>query len=1120
MRNKKETGSIKKKIALAALFVGAVLSVLTFLFIQTVQNQLWEQSIQTIMESTGQGCNTLKIQLQDDFEAMGAVARKLKDIPEEEDLAALIDNYAQVETGINLYMEDGRGLPSDAQIDEKVSQALQISREEHGIIDPHISSVTGMNVFNLYIRIQMGDGTIGYLVKEYEVENIVDTFSLSFYNGEGFSYVVNQQGRVLIRPPHPNSNKTVKNLFDMLPEAQNSPDSLAQFKQSLKDSRTGWAVFNYQGKETVFCYIPLGMQSDWYLISIIPQNVVSAQTNEILARSLFLIGSVILGIVMLVAFYLRDANRTNRKLRSQAQYIEHLYNAVPEGIALISVEEPYQLLQLNEKGLRLLGYPREAANDAPKGKCLQDVIYAQDYGETAQLFHSAAAGSQKRLFENRIVRADGSLFWAAGVIEKMLDENGQTVIIAAFHDITEEKLAKVEAEKKKLQERITLVGAISNAYPVIISLNLTRDLLSFIYVQQGLMIQLGEQRTYSELFQQMLPSVHPDSLEEFRHRLAPEKLLRSLGKGKNEAYIEARQMLTDHQYHWISTQIIYVDNPYSDDKLAILISRRVDEQRHEEEQRRQALQSALDNAKAASEAKSRFLSNMSHDIRTPMNAIVGMTAIATAHLNDQERVRGCLKKIGLSSQHLLSLINDVLDMSKIESGKLTVREEPFNLAELMVDTVELVRPQADAARITMDVYLEALGQEQVIGDPLRIRQVFLNILSNAVKYTLSEGRVRVELRQEKSARRGYQRYVFRCADTGIGMSEEFLQKLFQPFERAQDSTGSKIMGTGLGMAITKNLVDLMNGQIQVESTPGAGSVFTVALVLRPQEADNEEIPEEWAGVHSFIVDDDLQSCENAVELLRDMGLRAEFATDGVSAIQNFTQVQKTEDPFRLVIVDWKMPGMDGVEVVRRIRTVAGTEIPVIILSAYDWSEIENEARQAGVTAFLSKPFYRSKICYLLEELCGEKSPRIHSTAIGQADYAGKRILLVEDNEMNREIARTLIEEMGAQVEEACDGVEAVERVAESEEGYYDLIFMDIQMPRMNGYEATRGIRSLKRQDAGSIPIIAMTANAFEEDVQAALSAGMNEHFAKPVDVHALEQILWKYLSPAQEESIK
>lgn len=1118
MKNKKGTGSIKKKIALAALFVGAVLCVLTLLFIRTVQNQLWEQSIQTIMESTGQGCNTLKIQLQDDFEAMGAVAQKLKDMPagQEEDLASLIDSYTRVETGIRLYLDDGRCLPPGAQIDEMASQALQERREDNGIIDPHISSVTGINVFNLYIKIQMRDGTRGSLVKEYEVESIVDTFSLSFYNGEGFSYVVNQQGEVLIRPPHPNSNKTVKNLFDMLPESENSPDRVAQFRQSLADSQTGWAVFDYQREEMVFCYIPLGMQSDWYLISIIPKDVVSAQTNEILARSLFLIGSVILGIVLLVAFYLRDANRTNRKLRSQAQYIEHLYNAVPEGIALISVEEPYQFLQLNEKGLRLLGYPQEAANDAPKGKYLQDVIYDQDYEETAKLFHSAAAGDQKRLFENRVVRADGSVFWAAGVIEKMLDENGQTVIIAAFHDITEEKLAKVEAEKKKLQERITLVGAISNAYPIIISLNLTQDLLSFIYVQQGLMIRLGEQRTYSELFEQMIPTVHPDSLEEFRSRFAPESLLRTLGQEKNEVFIEIRQMLTDNQYHWTSTQIIYVDNPYSDDKLAILISRRVDEQRHEEEQRRQALQSALDNAKAASEAKSRFLSNMSHDIRTPMNAIVGMAAIASAHLNDQERVRSCLKKIGLSSQHLLSLINDVLDMSKIESGKLTVREEPFNLAELVADTVELVRSQADAARITMDVYLETLAQEQVIGDPLRIRQVFLNILSNAVKYTLAGGRVQVELRQEKSARRGYQRYVFRCADTGIGMSEEFLQKLFQPFERAQDSTNSKITGTGLGMAITKNLVDLMNGQIQVESTLGAGSVFTVALVLRPQDAENEEVPEEWAGVRSLIVDDDLQSCENAVELLRDMGLRAQFVTEGASAVRSFTQAQKTEDPFRLVIVDWQMPGMDGVEVVRRIRTVAGAEIPVIILSAYDWSEIENEARQAGVTAFLSKPFYRSKICYLLEELSGEKSSHIHSADCGQADYADKRILLVEDNEMNREIAQTLLEEMGVQVEEACDGKEAVEKVTGSEEEYYDLILMDIQMPRMNGYEATRAIRSLNRQDAGSIPIVAMTANAFEEDIQAALSAGMNEHFAKPVDVHVLEQILWKYLSTAQE----
>lgn len=376
---------------------------------------------------------------------------------------------------------------------------------------------------------------------------------------------------------------------------------------------------------------------------------------------------------------------------------------------------------------------------------------------------------------------------------------------------------------------------------MIISLNLTRDSLNFIYVKPGLMLELGNQESYSQLYEYVAASIHPEHLEEFCRRFSAENLNKTLGQEKNEVFLDVRQMLGDGRYHWVSMQIIHVDNPYSGDKLAILISRRIDEQRYEEEQKRSALQSALDNARAASEAKSQFLSNMSHDIRTPMNAIVGMTAIASTRLDDRERVMECLKKISLSSKHLLSLINDVLDMSKIESGKLSIREEPFNLAELVTESAELVRPQAEAKHLEMDVHLKGLKNEEVVGDSLRIRQIYINILSNAAKYTPEGGSVHVEVRQEQGAGRGYGRYVFRCADTGIGMSSEFMSKLFQPFERAQDSTNSRVTGTGLGMAITKNLTDLMNGDIRVESRSREGSVFTVALPLQFQDAAPEAV---------------------------------------------------------------------------------------------------------------------------------------------------------------------------------------------------------------------------------------------------------------------------------------
>ena len=1113
MSDKKGFRSAKKRIFWAAVVVGAVLVVLTSLFIRAVQRQLWEQSIRTIMESTQQGCNTLRVQLKDDYEAMGNVAGYIKNftMEENEEIDEVLSSFSLVEKGVGLYLPDGTSLPAPIKKDEKADIYLKENTKNTGIIDPHISSVTGVNVFDLFVKMTLKDGAECYLVKEYEVDEIIDSFTLSFYNNAGFSYVVNGKGDVLIRPPHPNSNKTVKNLFDMLPDSYNDKELVGQFAESLESLKTGWAVFNYQGEDTVFCYTPLKLESDWYLISIIPQKVVSAQTEEILRRALALIGCILLGIALLAAFYLRYAKRTNRKLRNQADYIGHLYNAVPEGIALLTVEFPHHFIQINQEGLFLLDYPDGSSNDVIKGRQLDEVICPEDRKRMGELFKKTAESGNKNVFECRVIKADGSLFWAAGIVERTLDENGLPVLITAIHDITNEKLAEEEAEREKLQERITLVGAISNAYPVIISLNLTKDQIRFIYVKQGLMLNLGDQDSFSVLFSEMEKTIHPESREDFRSRFAPDSLKKALGQEKNEVFLEAKQLLSDGNYHWISTQIIYVDNPYSEDKLAILISRRIDEQRHEEEQRRQALQSALDNAKAASEAKGRFLSNMSHDIRTPMNAIVGMTAIATAHLDDRNRVLECLKKIGLSSKHLLSLINDVLDMSKIESGKVSIREEPFNFAELVADVVELVRAEAKARQQVLDIHMELLKNEEVIGDPLRIRQVCINILSNAIKYTEPGGKIHVEVKQEGSLRRGYQRYLFRCTDNGIGMSEKFLKKLFLPFERMQDSTSSKVVGTGLGMAITKNIVDLMNGDIQVESKLGEGSVFTVTIPLQTQTTQQEDVPEEWIGIRCLIVDDDRQTCENAVELLESMGLRPQFTTNGACAVRTVIEAKDTEDPYLLVIVDWKMPDMDGVEVARRIRAEIGPEVPVIVLTAYDWTEIEAEARNAGVTAFISKPFYRTKICYLLSELSEEKDLEVQQSFSVLPDFGGKRILLVEDNEMNREIAGTLIEEMGLKVEEAYDGAQAVQMFENSEAGYYDLILMDIQMPKMDGYEATKRIRSLDRSDAAQIPIIAMTANAFEEDVRKALRSGMDAHFAKPIDMAELELLFIRYL---------
>ena len=552
------SGNIKKKIAFAAILIGIVLVSLTLLFIRGVQDQLWEESITAIMENTQQGCNTLRIQLKNDYESMSVLSKDIKkySLSQTNEIETIINNYGHVEENISMYTEDGSYFPKGNQIDKTVQETVLNSDITNGIIDPHISSITGVNVFNIFIRTTMNDGTKAYLVKEYEIENIVESFSLSFYNDAGFSYVINTKGDVLIRPPHPNSNKTVKNLFDMLPTGKNDANNIKQFAQSLENNDTGWAIFTYQNEKTVFCFTPLQLESDWFLISIIPKDVVDAQTNDILIRSMLLIGCILLGIILLALFYFHHANKTNKKITNQTNYIGHLYNALPEGVALITVNQPFKLIQLNQEGLRLLHYPDGSLNDAPKGKELKDFIYHEDADRIIKDFTNVSLNSQRNTFEHRIVRTDGSFFWASVIVEKTISENGEPVLIAAFHDITKEKLAEEAAEREKLQERITLVKAISNAYPVIISINLSKDTLNFIYMKEGLMIGLGKQKTYTELYNQIVSTIHTDSIEEFKERFAPETLTAALGKEKNEIFIECKQILSDKKYHWISTQIL------------------------------------------------------------------------------------------------------------------------------------------------------------------------------------------------------------------------------------------------------------------------------------------------------------------------------------------------------------------------------------------------------------------------------------------------------------------------------------------------------------------------------------------------------------------------------------
>lgn len=546
--------------------------------------------------------------------------------------------------------------------------------------------------------------------------------------------------------------------------------------------------------------------------------------------------------------------------------------------------------------------------------------------------------------------------------------------------------------------------------------------------------------------------------------------------------------------------------------MALMVSMDVSPEKKAEIESRKALKEAYRAAENASRAKTEFLSNMSHDIRTPMNAIVGLTAIAGANIESQEKVIECLGKITKSSRHLLGLINEVLDMARIESGKMSLTEEDFNLPELVDNLITMTKTSIDEHHHSFEVHIDHIEHEAVCGNSLRIQQVFVNLMSNAIKYTPDGGHIIFSIREKPNGFSELGCYEFTIEDDGIGMTPEFQKIMFEPFSRADDHRTTKVQGTGLGMAITRNIVHLMNGDIEVDSAPNKGTKITVTVYLKLQESEKEQ-EKELVDLPVLVVDDDRTCCESTVATLEDIGIDGEWVLTGTEAVERCRARHKNNSDYFAVILDWKMPGMDGIETARNIRACVGEDVTIIILTAFEFSEIEEEARSAGVNAFIAKPLFRSRLTATLRQFVSgkkEKNARNCLEDFANADYSGKRILLVEDNELNREIAIEIMGMTGAEIDVAENGKIAVDKIADAPENWYDLVFMDIQMPIMNGYEATAAIRSLSGA-RGHVPIIAMTANAFAEDVQLAKNTGMNEHMAKPLDMHKLNEILKTWL---------
>ena len=521
------------------------------------------------------------------------------------------------------------------------------------------------------------------------------------------------------------------------------------------------------------------------------------------------------------------------------------------------------------------------------------------------------------------------------------------------------------------------------------------------------------------------------------------------------------------------------------------------------------LEKARQVALEANKAKSEFLANMSHDIRTPMNAIVGMTAIAAAHIDDRKQVENCLRKITLSSKHLLGLINDVLDMSKIESGKLTLTTEQISLKEVVEGIVNIMQPQVKTKKQIFDIHVENILTENVWCDGVRLNQVLLNLLSNATKYTPEGGSIQLSLSEEKSPKgENYVRIHIKVKDNGIGMSPEFLKRIYESYSRADGARIHKTEGAGLGMAITKYIVDAMEGTIEIQSEPDKGTEVLLTFDFEKAVAmDMDMVLPSW---NMLVVDDDELLCKITMETLKSIGIKAEWTLSGEKAIELAIQHHKKRDDYQIILLDWKLPGMNGIQVAKEIRCNLGDEIPILLISAYDWSEFEAEAREAGINGFISKPLFKSTLYHALHQYM-DNEIEDDQTLNPPIDLFGHRILLAEDNELNWEVAKELLSDLGVELDWAEDGQICLDKFKKSPEGYYDAVLMDIRMPHMTGYEATKMIRGLNHPDALSIPIIAMSADAFSDDIQHCLECGMNAHIAKPIDIMEVSRLLKRFL---------
>lgn len=788
--------------------------------------------------------------------------------------------------------------------------------------------------------------------------------------------------------------------------------------------------------------------------------------------------------------------------------LETIFTTMDCGVMCHTIDGS-RILSINRAALNILGYDSQEDMMSDGFNMVAASVLDEDRDKLRTCIKELKKEGDSISVEYRVRHRAGDIRHVMGNV-KLLKENGELLYQRFLLDCTAQKMQEKENERYHME----LIHALSIDYNLVCYFDLRTG--------EGMSLRMDENgdTAFSSVFsgdislekcmeQYIEKFVYEEDKELLKKTFSKKNLEKEMEK-KKQQYINYR-IVSDDEMKYYQIKVVRAGKWEKDHGIVFGI-RSVDEEIRNEMEKKNLLEDALLQANRANKAKSVFLSNMSHDIRTPMNAIVGFTALAMTHIDQKDHVEEYLGKIMTSGNHLLSLINDVLDMSRIESGKMHLEEKPCRLPDILHGLRNIV--QADIRAKQLELYIDTVDilDEDIYCDKLRLNQVLLNLLSNSVKYTGAGGIISLRIKEKPGAPAGFANYEFYVKDTGVGMSQEFLSHIFEPFEREKNTTISRIQGTGLGMAITKNIVDMMNGSIEVRSEEGVGTEFTVSFTFRLNEAERgpKDIPE-LKNCRALVVDDDFNTCDSVSYMLGQIGLRAEWTLSGKEAVLRTRQAVMRRDAYSVYVVDWILPDMNGVEVARRIRKEMGEDVPIIVLTAYDWADIEQEAKEAGVTTFCSKPLFLSELRSCLYSIVNSEETKEKNKEKLLVDLPTGRILLAEDNELNQEIAVEILNDAGFTMDVAENGQIAVEMLKKSKPGYYQLVLMDIQMPVMNGYEATKLIRSLENQELASIPILAMTANAFEEDRQEALRRGMNGHIAKPIDIGTLFDTLEKIL---------